>query len=58
MPGRDVARQGARLKCSLEPVSDIMGHCFVVGDNICDISCVPGTLPERSFESKNSLAKI
>ena len=44
MPGRDVARQGARLKCSLEPVSDIMGHCFVVVDNICDISCVPGTL--------------
>ena len=35
----------ARLKCNLEPVSDIIGHCFVVGDNICDIiSCVPGTL--------------
>ena len=34
MPGRNVT-------CAREPVSDIIGHCFVVGDNIRDISCVP-----------------
>ena len=55
MPGRWRARveascrawrgRLAALESDARKLSDILGHCFVVGDNICYIiSCVPGAL--------------